>query len=256
MATALITGASAGLGIEFAKLFAKDGHSVVLVARREDRLQELAKSIEGLGIKAWVIALDLTAAGAAEELFAKVSALGVEIEYLVNNAGFGISGPFAVQPLTKSLEMIDLNIRSLTEITRLFLPDMLKRRSGRILNVGSTAGFQPGPNMTVYYASKAYVNSFSEALHEELAGTGVTCTILAPGPTETEFAEVAGLRNANLFKKRLTAAALPVARDGYNAMMKGKAMKISGHLNNLQVQGLRLAPRRLVRKIAARLNES
>jgi short-subunit dehydrogenase len=256
MATALITGASAGIGTELAKLFAADGHSVILVARREERLLEIAKEIEAMGVKAWVVSADLALPGSAKKLFERVNEIGCDVEFLVNNAGFGIAGHFAKQPLARELEMIDLNIRALTEITHLFLPTMLKRRSGRILNVGSTAGFQPGPNMTVYYASKAYVNSFSEALHEELAGTGVSCTILAPGPTETEFAAVAGLSDSNLFKNALTATALKVAEDGYRAMMKGKALKISGSMNAMQVQGLRLMPRGIVRKIAARLNQN
>jgi uncharacterized protein len=256
MKTALITGASSGLGLDFAKLFARDGHSLVLAARRRDRLEKLASELkaESPGIHVDVIEIDLGRPGAGQELFQKVKERGIEIDFLVNNAGVGSGGTFTELAVQSELQMVDLNVRTLLELTHLFLPEMVRRGSGRILNVGSTAGFQPGPYMSTYYATKAFVNSLSEALHEELRGTGVTCTVLAPGATATEFAKGAGVEKNGLFKGPNVGAAAEVARYGYEAMLAGRAVAIPGAVNKILVQALRVSPRFMTRKIAARLN--
>jgi short-subunit dehydrogenase len=254
MGTALITGASAGLGAEYAKIFAADKHDLVLVARRRDRLEALARELQAAhGVRAQVIAADLAARDGAAHVVEEVARLGVEIDFLVNNAGFGTSGAFAGLDAARELEMVQVNVTSLVALTRAFLPAMLARRRGRILNIGSTAGFPPGPFMAVYYASKAFVNSFTEALSYELRGSGVTATVSCPGATATEFAQVAGNERSLLF--RLGAAPpAKVARQGYDAMMRGKAMVIHGLKNKITVQSLRLSPRALARAIAASLN--
>jgi len=257
MGIALITGASAGLGAEFAKLFTDDGHTVILVARRLDRLNNIASALRMINAKTkvHVIEQNLAKPGAGAELFAKVRLLGLPIDFLVNNAGFGTNGKFWEIDLHKEMELIDLNMRSLVELTHLFLPQMIAQGSGKIMNVGSVAGFQPGPYMANYFASKAYVNSFSEALSEELRGTGVTCTVLAPGATATEFAAVAGLEKSRLFTSGV-ASSLSVVREGYRGMMSGKTVVITGWMNQILVQALRISPRSLVRKIAGFLNQA
>jgi uncharacterized protein len=262
MGVALVTGASAGLGTEFAKLFARDGHSVILVARRKDRLESLAHELIKLSpdaekpISTWVIDIDLGKPGAGEKLFKQVEALGLSVEFLVNNAGFGSIGEFAELPLPRELQMIDLNCRTLVELTHLFLPSMLMKKTGRILNVGSMAGFQPGPYMATYFATKAFVNSFSEALNEELIKTGVTCTVLAPGPVATEFSQAAGTHPSNAFSNSgVVAKAGEVAKLGYDAMMAGKSMAVNGTMNKLLIQALRVSPRVAVRKAVAQFNK-
>jgi short-subunit dehydrogenase len=252
--TALITGASAGLGAEFAGLFAKDGHDVVLVARRRDKLDTLAAEIkEKHGVTAHVIADDLGSPGAAERIVKELRDRGIEIEFLVNNAGFGSTGAFADLALARELEMVQVNIVALVQLTRLLLPQMIERKSGRVLNVGSTAGFLPGPFMAVYYASKAFVNSFTEALAFELAGTGVTATVSCPGATATEFSQVAGNHSSPLFKSGVMTAR-EVAEDAYRAMSRGEVVAVSGFKNKMRIASLRFAPRGLARKIAAQLN--
>ena len=254
MGTALITGASAGLGAEYARLFAADKHDLVLVARRRDRLEALARELQSAhGVTARVVTADLGARDGASRVVEDVKRLGLEIEFLVNNAGFGTSGAFVELEVGRQLEMIQVNVAALVALTRAFLPAMVARRRGRILNVGSTAGFPPGPFMAVYYASKAFVNSFTEALSYELRGTGVTATVSCPGATATEFADVAGNSRSLLF--RLGAASpAKVARQGYRAMMKGKPMVVHGLRNKLTVQSLRISPRALARAVAASLN--
>lgn len=258
MGTALITGASSGLGLEMARLFARDGHSLILAARRRALLEQAAKELSevGPGIRVEVLDIDLGVPDAGTVLFSKVQKLGLRVDFLVNNAGFGSSGEFAQLPLAKELQMIDLNVRTLVELTRLFLPQMIERGEGRVLNVGSMAGFQPGPYMATYYATKAFVNSFSEALHEELRGTGVTCTVLAPGATATEFARSAGAEGSTLFQQsKLVASSAEVAASGYRAMMSGCVLAIPGLLNRIQMQGLRFFPRSVIRKIASKVNQ-
>jgi uncharacterized protein len=254
MKTALITGASAGLGLEYAKLFATDGHDVVLVARRRDRLEALAKELEsGKRIRAHVVAADLGTPAGLQRVLDDLRRLGAEIEFLVNNAGFGASGAFVQLDLARQLEMVQVNISSLLALTHALLPAMIARRSGRILNVGSTAGFQPGPFMATYYASKAFVNSFTEALSYELRGTGVTATVSCPGATATEFSTVAGTERSRLFRMGAASAAT-VAREGYRAMMAGKPIVVHGMKNKFGVQLLRVSPRAAVRAVAASLN--
>lgn len=258
MKWAVITGASAGLGVEFAKLCAKDGYSLILVARRKVRLDDLASELEKQHseIKAKVIVQDLSDAGAAQILHEKVMAITHDIDVLINNAGFGAVGSFPKPDLPRQMEMIDLNVRTLVELTGLFLPRMLTRKMGRVLNVGSLAGFQPGPYMSVYYATKAFVNSFSEALHEELDGSGVSCTLLAPGPVPTEFGKVAKTEMKGLFKRQTTISALEAAECGYKAMRAGADIAIPGLSAKLIPQVLRVTPRSLIRKTAAWLNRS
>jgi len=253
--TALVTGASAGLGAEYAKLFAKDGHDVVLVARRRVKLDALAKELEAShAIKAHVIAEDLGKPGAAARIALALEERKIEIEFLVNNAGFGTTGAFAELDAARELEMVQVNVVALLELTRALLPGMVARKSGRVLNIGSTAGFVPGPFMAVYYASKAFVNSFTEALAFELEGTGVTATVSCPGATATEFAQVAGNDKSKLFESGVATAA-GVAADGYHAMMRGQSMAVAGFSNKMRIASLRLAPRGMARKIAAGLNK-
>lgn len=253
---ALITGASSGLGLEYAKLFAAHQKDLVLVARRKERLDALAKEISAArGVKVEVIAADLADPTTPGRIAEEVKRRGLEIEYLVNNAGFGTSGPFAESDLAKELEMVQVNIAALLELARAFLPPMIRRGHGRVLNIGSTAGFQPGPFMAVYYASKAFVNSFTEALWYELKGTGVTATVSCPGATATEFAAVAGTEKSRLFKLGSMKAA-DVAREGYEAMLQGKPMVVHGLKNRVLAASVRFSPRGTVRAIAASMNHA
>jgi short-subunit dehydrogenase len=252
--TALITGASAGLGREFARLAARDGHDVVLVARRRDRLDELAGELGAAhGVAVSSVVVDLEDKTAARQIAEQVQAAGLEIDLLINNAGFGSHGTFAGSELGRELGIIDVNVRALVELTHLFLPGMLGRRRGRILNVASVAGFVPGPFMATYYASKAFVLSFTEALSYELRGTGVTATAACPGPTATEFGTVAKSERTNLFRG-VPADAAVVARHGYRAMLAGKVVAIPGIKNKLIAQSIRVGPRVVVRGISAHLN--
>ncbi len=250
---ALITGASAGIGWELARVFARNGHDLVLVARRGDRLQALAARLAGEhSIEAHVQARDLGDPRERDALHAWWRERGIVIDCLVNNAGFGAMGEFADLDAARQLAMLELNITALTDLTARCLPAMLERRSGRILNVASTAAFQPGPRMAVYYATKAYVLSFSEALSIELARRGVTVTALCPGPTATEFGEVAGVTDTRAIDVlRMTAE--PVARAGYRGLMRGKAIVIPGIANRMLVQALRVTPRALVRRLVYRV---
>jgi hypothetical protein len=253
--TALITGASAGLGAELARLFARDAHDVILVARRRDKLDALAAELKAKhGVAAHVIAEDLTSPGAPARIAAEVRERGLDVDFLVNNAGFGTTGAFAELDVVRELEEIQVNVTALVHLTRIFLPAMITRKSGRVLNLGSTAGFQPGPFMAVYYATKAFVNSFTEALGFELRGTGVTATVSCPGATETEFAAVAGNEKTLLFKATAPMTAAEVAEHAYRAMMRGEAMAVPGFKNKAGIQSLRVAPRSVVLALAAKLN--
>lgn len=252
--TALITGASSGIGLEIARLFAADKWDVALVARSEGKLNELAAELQKAhGITARVIAADLAKPNYPDEIIARLQ--GVEIDALVNNAGFGLGGEFVKADLRTELEMIQVNVTALTQLTGLVLPAMVARRRGAILNVASTAAFQPGPFMSVYYATKAYVLSFSEAIAEELSGSGVTVTALCPGPTETGFAAAANVEDSTLFTKTRPAGSKEVARAGYEAMRSGKRIAIPGMRNKLLAQSIRISPRRLVTKIVRKLHE-
>ena len=250
--TALITGASGGIGLDLARLFARDGWNLVLTARTEARLGEVAEELRHAGSRRVdVVACDLSLPGAADALWAEVGARGVETDALVNNAGFGDRRPFTAQTAETQMGMVRLNVEALTVLTRLALPGMLARGWGRVLNVASTAAFQPGPHMAVYYATKAYVLSLSEALHEELRGTGVSSTALCPGPTRTGFADRAGMGSSILFRMSMDSAS--VAAAGYRGMMRGDAQVIPGWRNWIGAQAVRVTPRALVRRVVCRL---
>jgi uncharacterized protein len=252
--TALITGASAGIGYELAKLFARDHHNLVLVARSADKLVQSAGALERqFGISARAVPLGLAAPPAPQFLFDQLQREGMAVDILVNNAGYGRLGGFAEAPLEESLGQIQLNITALTALTRLFLPPMIERRSGRIMNVASTAGFQPGPRMAVYYATKAYVISFSEALANEVKDKGVTVACFCPGATDTQFQVRAGTERTVLFRSLRPMDAKTVAADGYRALMSGKTLAISGFRNWLLAQSLRFTPRKLVTAISGKI---
>jgi uncharacterized protein len=254
--TALITGASAGIGRELAKLFARDHYNLILVARDGSRLAQFADELQRrFEVSARSFPLDLTAASAPQFLFDQVARENIFVDVLVNNAGYGKLGAFAEVPLEESLGQIQLNITALTHLTKLFIGPMLEQKSGKILNVASTAGFQPGPLMAVYYATKAYVISFSEALANELKRIGVTVTCLCPGVTDTEFQKRAGTEQTPLFRQMRPMDAKTVARDGYRGLMKGKPLVISGFRNWLLAESLRVSPRKLVTAISRRLIE-
>ena len=240
----LVTGASAGLGVEFARQCAARGDELVLVARRRDRLEALAKVIGG---KAHVLVADLSRDGAATSLIAEIEAEGLTVATLINNAGFGLAGRFATLSLERQREMVDLNVRTLTELSHLALPAMRERGAGGILNVASTAAFQAGPKMAVYFATKAYVLSFTEALHQELKGSGIHVSALCPGPTATEFGEVAGVTSAQF--SRFSTDAAGVVRAGLDGLGRNKAIVIPGMMNKFTAQSNRLMPRAAMRRI-------
>ncbi len=248
MLTVLITGASTGIGYELAKLFARDHHNLVLVARSAAKLGQVAAELQVHGITVKTIALDLSTPLAPKFLFDQL--LDTPIDILLNNAGFGAFGDFAEMPEEEILGQIELNVTALTQLTRLFLPPMVQRHSGRIMNVASTAAFQPGPLMAVYYATKAYVLSFSEAIANELRHSGVTVTCFCPGATHTGFAKRAGTERSRLFKQLGAMSADKVALDGYRALMEGRTVAISGAHNWLVAQSTRFAPRKLVTAIS------
>jgi uncharacterized protein len=251
--TALITGASSGIGEELARLFAKDCSNLVLVARRREKLNQLASELRrDHGIEVEVVAKDLADAAAPQAIFDELAVNGISVDVLVNNAGFGAAGPVADLPVQRQIEMIQVNVTALTHLTRLFLPGMMQRGHGGILNVGSTAGFQPGPYLAVYYATKAYVLSFTEALAEELSGTAIKVTCLVPGATATGFSAVANLENSLLFKWGVMDART-VAAVGYRGFRRGKVIVIPGLKNKVGAFAVRFAPRTLVRKFTKRL---
>jgi uncharacterized protein len=252
----LITGASSGIGLELARVAAGKGHGLVLVARREDTLRALARELhERHGVRAEAIAADLSQPGAASDVVSRLETLDIQIDALANNAGFGVYGPFSETALETELQIIHVNIVALTELTKRLLPGMIARRAGRILNVASTAAFVPGPLMAVYYATKAYVLSFSEAIANELAGTGVTVTALCPGPTASGFQAAANLGKSKLVAGKMLATSRQVAEDGYDAMMAGRTLVVSGWSNKLVAQMPRLLPRRAVAAIVRSAQE-
>jgi short-subunit dehydrogenase len=255
--TALVTGASSGLGKELAILFAQDGHDVVLVARSVSKLEDLAHELmKAHGIKADVIAADLGDTSAPRFIEEQASARGLMIDFFVNNAGFGSNGVFLDLDLQRELQMIDVNVRALVELTHRFVRPMRERGFGRVMNIASTAGFQPGPFMATYYATKAFVVSFTEALAVELKGTGVTVTCHCPGATATEFAATAGNDKTRLFQRSGVADAKAVAAHAYRAMMNGQILAVHGALNWIGVEAVRFAPRSLARAIAGSLNKT
>jgi short-subunit dehydrogenase len=253
--TALITGASGGIGYELAKLFARDKHALVLVARNGQKLTQITTELRQIGAPdVAVIAKDLGTLEAPDEIFAETERRGIKIDFLVNNAGFGERGAFLETNLDNELEMVQVNAVALMHLTKLYLPGMVQRKFGRVMQVASTAAFQPGPFMAVYYATKAFVLSFSEALHEEMKGTGVTVTALCPGATETGFAERASMKNSKLFRMRVMDSK-PVAETGYRGFMQGRPIVITGARNKLMAWSVRFAPRSLVLKIVRGIQE-
>lgn len=251
---ALITGASSGIGSDLARVFAREGHSLVLTARSQVRLDALAGEIRGSSkVEVVVVPADLSQPGAAERLAALLGDKNIEVGTLVNNAGFGLWGPFLELDANSQSEMIRLNIAALTELTRLLAPAMVKRGKGKILNVASTAAFQPGPFMAVYFATKAYVLSFSVALREELKGTGVSVTCLCPGSTATRFAEVSSMDESKYFKLLKPMSSMEVAEIGYRALQHGEDYRVAGWINRLQVFLTRFASVRLAAKLAKKI---
>jgi len=249
--TALVTGASEGIGYELTRLFAENGYDVVMVARSKGRMNEIADEVEKeFGISAQVIKKDLSVPGSSEEVYEE----SPEIEVLVNNAGIGTCGFFHENDTAREVDTVRLNVETPTHLTRLFLEDMVERDEGRILNVSSMAAFQPGPTMAVYYATKAYLLSFSEALSNELKGTGVSVTALCPGPTETAFIRKAGEENSRI-NEGDKMSQRTVAEAGYNGLMKGKNVVVPGFKNRMLVRLTKIAPKSLVIRVVRYLQE-
>jgi len=245
MKTALITGASSGIGLELARLFAKSHYNLMLVARREEKLKEIGQELENdYGITVNPIQMDLIETDAPSRLYDRIKEQNAKIEVLINNAGFGYHGAFKNTDWETERAMIQLNITTLTDLTKRFLKDMLERNHGKILNVSSTAAFFAGPNMSVYYATKAYVQSFTEAIAFELRKTGVTVSALCPGPTNTEFQERAGVENSALFSSKTTPvmSAKEVAQIGYKGLMNEKTVIVPGFFNKISVKSSGITP--------------
>ncbi|MDQ5823158.1 MAG: SDR family oxidoreductase [Chloroflexota bacterium] len=254
--TALVTGASGGIGYELARLFARDGYNLVLVARSADKLDEMKQQYERkAGISVHVIVKDLAQPSAPQEIFDELQREGIAVDVLVNNAGFTVFGRFVETELEKEIQLMQVNIVALTHLTKLFLPGMVERGWGKVLNLASTAAFFPGPLMAVYYASKAYVRSFSEALWAELEGTGVTVTVLCPGPTETGFQKRGNMEDSRLVAGRKIMDARTVARIGYRAMMKGRMLVVTGVKNWVNVEATRFLPDKMLARTVLRAQD-
>lgn len=252
--TALITGASAGIGVDLADCFAKGGYNLIIVARSEAALKEVGERLaKAHGVAVTPIAADLAAIDAGARLAAEIARRGLTVDVLVNNAGFGHTGAFAGEPKEPQLGMIDLNVRVLVELTHIYLKSMIANRRGGVLNVSSTAAFQPGPLMSIYYASKAFVLSFTEALWEETRDTGVHITCLCPGPTESQFHGRAGTDKTRLTKAAKPMTSMAVAQKGYNAFQSNRRVIVTGAPNKLLVAITRLTPRPLLLKIVRTL---
>lgn len=254
--TALITGASSGIGKELAKIHAAKGGDLIIVARSEDKLNQLKKELEeDYNSTVFVIPKDLTQPTAIQEIYEQVAAAGLKVDFLINNAGFGGIGKFGERALAEEIAMIHLNVVALTSLTHVFLQDFVRNNSGKILNVSSTASLMPGPLQAVYFATKAYVTSFSNAISEELRGTNITVTNLMPGATETQFGAVSGMDKTAMFQK--TASASSVAEEGYNGMMDGKLDVISGltFSQKMMTALLPFTPKKLVLKQIKHLQE-
>lgn len=256
MKTALITGASNGIGLELAKVHASKGDNLVLVARSKTKLDELKAELEKkYKISVHVIAKDLSALNAAQDVYNETNEKKIQIDYLINNAGFGDFGMFYETDWAKEFQMINLNITTLTQFTKLYLKDMVKRKSGKIMNVASTAAFQSGPTMAVYYATKAYVLSFSEAIDNEVRDKGVTVTTLCPGATESGFQAAAAMEESALVKGKKLPTSKEVAEYGYTAMMKGKTVAIHGTMNAIMANAVRFLPRSVVVKVTRNIQD-
>lgn len=253
--TALITGASSGIGLELAHLFARDGYRLVLLARNRNTLRQIGDDLQArYSVTVRIAPKDLAHPATPTELYQELQEAGVVLDVLVNNAGFGLSGAFQSTDWNIENEMMQVNIVAATHLTKLFLPQ-IRAREGKIMNVASTAAFQPGPFMSVYYASKAYLLSFSEALAEELEGSGVTVTCLCPGPVKTNFQRRAYLEGTAMVNSPLLVDVREVARLGYEGMMRGKRLVIPGWKNRAGVELLRISPRAVVTKVVRRLQE-
>lgn len=253
---AVITGASSGIGKELARVFAREGYNLFITARRKETLNELAEELQKkFGVQVICYSADLTNPDIPKKVYDSAQAKDLNITVLVNNAGIGDYGFFHESDWHKTAAMIDLNIRSLTHLTRLFLPDLIQKERACIMNVASTAAFQPGPLMSVYYATKHYVLAFSEAIANELDNTGVTVTTLCPGPTKSEFQETAGMQKSKLFDRLPIASSQEVAEYGYHAMKDGKRVAIYGLINKISPQLLRFVPRRLATWATRRIQE-
>ena len=253
---ALVTGASSGIGLELARLLAAANYDLVLVARTSEALSRLASELESAHrIRAHVFPEDLAEPSAPERLFEKLATHRIDVDVLVNNAGFGLAGPLVSADIQRTHDMVEVNVTAVTMLTRLALPAMVARGRGRILNIASTAAFQPGPLMAVYYATKAYVLSFSQAIADEVRDTGVTVTAFCPGPTDTRWADVAGVKQSRMFTRLAVADATSVARAGYAAMMSGRRVAVPGAVNRLVAFGNRFVPRRLATSLARRAQE-
>jgi uncharacterized protein len=249
MPTVLITGASSGIGLELARVFARERYDLVLVARNQKRLEEIAQELKSVRVQ--VLAKDLSRPEAPHVIFAAVP----RIDVLVNNAGFGVYGKFIETPLEDELNMLQVNMAALVALTKLYLPGMVAAGSGKVMNVASTAAFQAGPLMAVYYATKAFVLSFSEAIANELKGTGVTVTALCPGPTATGFQERGKMEDSGLVKGKKIMDARTVAEIGYRGLMAGQTIVITGFKNLALAFGVRFVPRAMAAQIARRLQE-
>ncbi len=253
---ALITGASSGIGKEFACIHAEKGGDLIILARRENKLQELKSELEEKhGVEVKIIVKDLSLEEAPKEVYEEVKAAGIQVDYLINNAGFGGRGKFHERDWNLDLTMIKLNVLALTALTRFFLPDFVERNKGRILNVSSTASIMPGPLQAVYFATKAYVSSFSNAIAEELHDTQVTVTALMPGATESEFAKTSGMDKTSLFEEAFSAR--EVAKDGYEAMEAGKLDIITGvsFAQRMMLATIPLAPKKMIMSQIRKMQE-
>lgn len=254
--TVLVTGASSGIGRELAHCFAASGSDCILLARTEDALKEVGRGLEAEhGIDTHVISADLSVPGAARDIDAELQQRGLTVDVLVNNAGFGARGAFVDLDVEQQMNMIRVNVTALTHLTHQLLPGMLERNAGGVLNVASTAGFQPGPHMSVYYATKAYVLSFSQGLTEEVADWDVTVTCLAPGPTRTSFVNRAEMEDSRLFKVGSVMSSRTVAEVGYHAFRNERALAVPGWLNKIGVFATRLTPRSVIRKVMGWVNQ-
>jgi short-subunit dehydrogenase len=252
---ALVTGASGGIGLELARVLAREGCHLVISARTHSALETVARDLSSsYNVAVHTVAADLATPDGARALISEVASAGLDIDVLVNNAGFGLFGEFGTTSLEDEQRMIDLNVSALVTLTKLCLPGMLARRRGRVLNVASTAAFLPGPNMAVYYATKAFVLSFSEAIGDELRGSGVTVTVLCPGPTATGFQDAARMQKSRLVQGTMMSAA-DVAESGYRGMMDGQPVVIPGVMNRLVPWLVRITPRRLTTMLSRRAAE-
>lgn len=248
--TALITGASGGIGYELAKIFAKNNTNLILVARNKNKLDELKNELENqFGISVYTIGKDLSIRESVSELYEETKKQNIPVEYLINNAGFGDFGMFTDTDWDKEERMINLNMKTLTLLTKLYIREMTERGSGKVMNVASTAAFQPGPLMAVYCSTKSYVLNFSQAVNNEVKSRGVTVTALCPGPTESGFQDASGMKESKIVTKIKMPSSKTVAEYGYKAMMKGKPVAIHGYMNKILALSVRFMPRNVVVKI-------